>query len=215
MCQECFEKLSKCPTCRATLRQKLRSLSMEHLAEVVRTPCEYSEDGCPELLPLKTKRRHEETCAFRPDAIAAECPLLYSCPWVGSRGAVEQHVRYNHRDELVAASDGAFRVGDSSITVLEFDTALFVVRAEPVPEADFTSHYVHVGHVAQGLCAAKPRYRFKVQLDPDGPFYKGHVTNYSQQLQDLAAAGGCLFYVSQVDQPSKVSYSGTIKKLLV
>ncbi|XP_049768410.1 E3 ubiquitin-protein ligase sina-like [Schistocerca cancellata] len=213
MCQECFPTLRKCPSCREQLEPNLRSLSMERLADIVRIPCKYSEVGCSELLQPKSKRRHEERCAFRPDATVVQCPLVYSCCWTGSRAAVEEHVRQDHRGELVAAPDGAFRTVAPFVTLLEFDSALFVLRAESVTVEDFTSHYVHVGHVAQGSRAAEARYLFEVRQHPDGEFYKGHVTDYRQSLQELGANGGCLSFVTQFDQPDDVSYTGTIKKL--
>ncbi|XP_047099206.1 E3 ubiquitin-protein ligase siah-1-like [Schistocerca piceifrons] len=213
LCPKCFPTLTKCPSCREQLEPNLRSLSMERLADLVRIPCEYSDVGCPELLQPKTKQHHEETCGFGPGASVAQCPLVYSCSWLGSLGAIEQHVYDHHQDELVVTPDGAFTAAASSTALLEFDSALFVLRAESVTVADFTSHYVHVGHVAQGLRAAGAQYRFKVRQEPDGAFYKGHVSDYRQSLQELAAAGSCLSFVTQVDKPDEVSYSGAIKRL--
>ncbi|XP_049764490.1 E3 ubiquitin-protein ligase sina-like [Schistocerca cancellata] len=128
LCQQCFQKVTQCPSCREPLQDNLRSLSMERLADIVRSPCKYREVGCPEVLLLKTKRHHEEACTFR----------------LCSPGAVEQYVGCGHRDQPPAAPNGVFRLTVSSTTVLEFKVARSAVHAASVPTTFLTPHYSHV-----------------------------------------------------------------------
>jgi E3 ubiquitin-protein ligase SIAH1 len=93
VCSSCREKLTTCPTCRATL-DNIRNLAMEKLALSVQFPCKYSSNGCTNVFYCNQKSEHEEICEHRP--YACPCPGA-SCKWSGSLEQVMNHLLSQHK----------------------------------------------------------------------------------------------------------------------
>ncbi|PNF26647.1 E3 ubiquitin-protein ligase SIAH1 [Cryptotermes secundus] len=92
ICSNCRPKMTRCPTCRARLGN-IRCLGMEKVASTVMFPCKHSTYGCAVALLHTEKRKHEETCEFRPYS----CPFPgSSCTWQGSLQQVVPHLMKSH-----------------------------------------------------------------------------------------------------------------------
>lgn len=95
VCSNCQPKLATqiCPACRGPL-SGVRNLAMDKVAETVLFPCKYANSGCSLRFLHNEKRKHEETCEFRP--YACPCPGT-TCRWQGSLDEVLDHLLNAHK----------------------------------------------------------------------------------------------------------------------
>lgn len=94
VCNQCRQKLSCCPSCRASLTPSIRNLAMEKVASAVLFPCKYASTGCSLSLHHTEKPEHEDVCEYRP--YSCPCPGA-SCKWQGSLEAVMPHLTHAHK----------------------------------------------------------------------------------------------------------------------
>lgn len=115
VCSNCRPKLTCCPSCRSSLGN-IRNLSMEKLANSLKFPCKYINNGCVETLSHDKKYEHEDTCEFRP----YNCPVPgASCKWQGSLDQVMPHLIQQHK----------------SITTLQGEDIVFLATDITLPGA--------------------------------------------------------------------------------
>lgn len=115
VCSNCRPKLTCCPSCRSALGN-IRNLSMEKLANSLKFPCKYANNGCAETLSHDKKHEHEDTCELRP--YNCPCPGA-SCKWQGSLDQVMPHLVQHHK----------------SITTLQGEDIVFLATDITLPGA--------------------------------------------------------------------------------
>ena len=115
VCSNCRPKLTCCPSCRSALGN-IRNLSMEKLANSLKFPCKYANNGCSETLSHDKKYEHEDMCEFRP--YNCPCPGA-SCKWQGSLDQVMPHLIQQHK----------------SITTLQGEDIVFLATDITLPGA--------------------------------------------------------------------------------
>lgn len=91
ICEECFDSVDKCPTCRSPKSYRSRSVALEYIADEVSLPCRYREQGCKNKCLGKKLREHEEDCEYSLD----RC-LFYYCRWRGCRENLTAHMSEKH-----------------------------------------------------------------------------------------------------------------------
>ncbi|GLV41182.1 seven in absentia [Carabus blaptoides fortunei] len=94
ICDNCFQKLTECPTCRGVLGQT-RNISLETLSEQMHYRCMYYDEGCPYTDIPDNIKDHEMEC----EVSYYDCPLkqLVSCKWRGKVGHVCIHASKEHQ----------------------------------------------------------------------------------------------------------------------
>ncbi|CAH0560004.1 unnamed protein product [Brassicogethes aeneus] len=100
-CQDCFGKVSSCPTC-SSPKKDTRNFALEHIFEKLTFPCKYAEEGCLFQAKGPLVVSHQSDCSYK----ATACPLnsLKQCEWVGSKFNVGAHLKKSH-DDLIFKND--------------------------------------------------------------------------------------------------------------
>ncbi|XP_063595068.1 uncharacterized protein LOC134772014 [Penaeus indicus] len=66
ICNTCRASLKQvCPVCRQRFAEST-NLMMEQVCQLIKFPCRFSGQGCPEFHPPKSRPDHEHFCSFRP-----------------------------------------------------------------------------------------------------------------------------------------------------
>eukprot|EP01006_Ploeotia_vitrea_P044655 TRINITY_DN66845_c4_g7_i1.p1 TRINITY_DN66845_c4_g7~~TRINITY_DN66845_c4_g7_i1.p1 ORF type:complete len:251 (-),score=1.69 TRINITY_DN66845_c4_g7_i1:243-995(-) len=105
LCQECYPKLVRCPTCRAALDQNnpIRSRVSEALSATVTVSCPF--DGCGHTTTADKINKHKGSCTCRPLA-CPECDEECDNPL-----ELAEHFETEHEEELQV-----LETRDSSVT---------------------------------------------------------------------------------------------------
>lgn len=93
VCNECFPRLTNCPTCRSTMSQE-RNLAMEQVSRLLQFPCRYHPLGCKKAFTLSKKAEHELECEYHTQSY--KCPFHGQCTFMGSLTDITPHLKSEH-----------------------------------------------------------------------------------------------------------------------
>ncbi|KAJ8601964.1 hypothetical protein CTAYLR_004461 [Chrysophaeum taylorii] len=101
VCEQCLDRLTICPTCRAGLANPSRNLPLEQIAADVEFECRFSE--CHEQVKHKALAAHYDMCRWRPFS----CP---ECSWQGPLADWRGHCASEHEARSPVASSSALDI---------------------------------------------------------------------------------------------------------
>lgn len=106
-CDLCCETLCHCPLCKKDFT-KIRSVTLEALAEKAYFLCKYSVHGCTVRLPYHLMRWHKERCVYQ----VGDCfmgKVWGGCTWSGCEIDWLKHCTDYHAERLFAAEEAQLR----------------------------------------------------------------------------------------------------------
>ncbi|XP_069680238.1 E3 ubiquitin-protein ligase Siah1-like [Periplaneta americana] len=161
ICVKCKPQLKNCPVCRKNITGT-RNIPLENIAGLLVYPCKYKDVGCPEILSLKEKLRHQSECMYE----TRKCPFSMDCPWEGCIVDIKSHVKNDHKQGYDAGEvSGEFEVVISDFSGGKFYRGhvftlneLFFIMCD-VKNGNFLFSIVHVG-----LKKNVPNFRYRFAL---------------------------------------------------
>lgn len=106
LCDECFEEVDKCPTCRGRKSAESRSVALEYISDEVVLPCRYREHGCQHVCLGKHLRNHQKFCSF----VLQPC-LFWYCRWFGCKHDLTTHLSRSHSYNFYEDAQVTFTAG--------------------------------------------------------------------------------------------------------
>ncbi|XP_069680245.1 E3 ubiquitin-protein ligase Siah1-like isoform X2 [Periplaneta americana] len=165
ICVKCKPQMRNCPVCRKNIIGT-RNIPLENIAGLLVYPCKYKDVGCPEIVSLKEKLRHQSECIHE----TRKCPFSMvsdkNCPWQGRIVDIKSHVKNDHKQGYDAGEvSGEFDVVISNFSAGKFYRGhvftlneLFFIMCD-VKNSNFLFSIVHVG-----LKKNVPNFRYRFAL---------------------------------------------------
>lgn len=94
ICNECFQKVTICPSCRAPKHPIARSYALEAIHAKLRVPCNNAFAGCPYISLGADIVKHQKYCRFSKKA----CPFSTydNCSWQDIYSKLKSHLTKKH-----------------------------------------------------------------------------------------------------------------------
>ncbi|XP_044751808.1 E3 ubiquitin-protein ligase SIAH1-like [Coccinella septempunctata] len=96
-CVNCFDKFSKCPTCRSP-KGVSRAYALERIHSSVIFPCRFRSEGCEVQILGSELSDHQGTCTFAKNLCPFATPM--SCRWQGKRKEIVEHCKEVHPNNI-------------------------------------------------------------------------------------------------------------------
>ncbi|CAH0546010.1 unnamed protein product [Brassicogethes aeneus] len=118
-CSGCIQKMSICPTCRCSLKNKTRNFSLEKIAAVTKVPCRNEPVGCSFYSSVEKILEHEDNCSFQ----VFTC--FFNCNWKGDPENFMLHIRENHADKLFQMNT-KYTLQDNETRIISMKNEVFI-----------------------------------------------------------------------------------------
>jgi E3 ubiquitin-protein ligase SIAH1 len=193
ICDYCKPKLRHCHTCRGPML-KVRSESLEHLAQQVELPCRFRNFGCTVTLNVDLMKDHQRDCP----QMRYNCPMIQGkhlhCPWECRLEGMKEHLKTTHSEKFHEVNDTL-----SITTKLARKTAYDCIMHAMgeifyvITETDCDEVYGCVQYVGQRKSASKYKYEFSLEkMDKTDKISVCHTTRSSMvRRHDIYKKGRC------------------------
>ncbi|CAH0393698.1 unnamed protein product [Bemisia tabaci] len=94
VCNSCLHSVTECPLCKSLFSAGKQTL-LDNFLTAFPYPCPFSEDGCDQVHPLTSHRKHVRDCDFRKSRCAE-----FRCRWTGRSSELLPHFRVRHPRKL-------------------------------------------------------------------------------------------------------------------
>ncbi|KAL3271633.1 hypothetical protein HHI36_022107 [Cryptolaemus montrouzieri] len=171
ICNDCFYKVSLCPTCRGK-KTYYRSRLLEILHDKVIFPCKYREEGCNKFIWGRDIVEHQVMCTFE----TKNCPLNYAatCFWTGAEQNILPHCFKLHPEMTRKGGYNTFTI--ENIKDITKATPIYTVIKAHGQGFKFCRCLYEKGHMSWRVIFVsdyeeKDRYAFRIEFKGDRNVY--------------------------------------------